>query len=204
MSVMTHHTVAAGRLLALAGVLAAGPLAAQGMDSLVLGQRIRLTRRAALADAWVGNLVGLVNGRLVVRRDSTLTDTLAVGEIRRLELSRGMVTGARTGSRIGAGAGVVAGLVAGFVTRPRGRPCRSSSSFWGLPSLDLSCVGTIAKDVGWVALLGIGGGGAGAGLGALIGLPFHAERWEQVPLERLRLQVAPQAGGLSVSLGFAF
>ena len=189
----------------LAGVIAAGPLAAQGTDSLVLGQRIRVTPRAAHADAYVGELVGLEAGRLTVRRDSMRTESLAPGEIRRLELSRGMGTGARTGSRIGAAAGFVAGLVAGFGTRPRGSPCRSHASFLGIiPDLDLRCVGTIAKDVGWVALLGIGGGGAGAGLGALIGLPFHAERWKRVPLDHIRLQVVPQAGGLSVSLGFAF
>jgi hypothetical protein len=190
--------------LSLPGLPAALPLLAQQAVSLVPGQRVRVTAAAPHADAWIGEVVGSHDGRLVVRLDSTHAETLAVGEIRRLELSRGMGSSARAGAGIGGVAGFVAGLVAGFATRPRGRPCKLSDDWLGILDPDLRCVVTIAEDVGWVGALGAGGGLAGVGLGALIGLPFHAERWERMPPDRVRLEVVPQAGALGVGVGIAF
>ena len=45
--------------------------------------------------------------------------------------------------------------------------------------------------VGLIAL----GGAAGAGLGAVIGGLFHSERWQPVPLQRLRVSLAPAESG---------
>ena len=47
------------------------------------------------------------------------------------------------------------------------------------------------------------GGVAGAGLGAIIGALVRTERWQDVPVERLRVGLAPQ-GGIKFGLFVAF
>ena len=70
----------------------------------------------------------------------------------------------------------------------------------------LPCVGTCPQPV--TRAVGIGalvGGAIGAGLGAGIRLAVKSDRWEEAPLDRLRVSVLPQRGGglgLGVSVRF--
>jgi hypothetical protein len=56
------------------------------------------------------------------------------------------------------------------------------------------------------ALLGAGALGlAGTVVGAFVGLSIKTERWEEVPLDQLRLGFAPQCDGrLGIGLSVAF
>jgi hypothetical protein len=106
---------------------------------------------------------------------------LPLASIEKLEVFRGqsskVVKGVALGSLLGAtvGPGVTA---AG---------CSSvAASFGGGGLEDCGRELTIGAFVGAVA---------GAGIGALIGSGSKIDRWEEVPLERLRVTIVPQRGG---------
>jgi hypothetical protein len=60
--------------------------------------------------------------------------------------------------------------------------------------------GKAATIAGTTAVLGIGVGLIGAGIGALLG----GERWEEVPLDRLRVSFAPRRDGFALGLSVSF
>ena len=95
-----------------------------------------------------------------------------------------MVRGRKSNAATGAGIGLVVGMVTGAVL--------GYASFEECVSF---CIGSVTGReelaiVGAV-LLGLGGIVVGAVTGAFI----KTDRWEEVPLDRLHLQVAPQGDG---------
>jgi hypothetical protein len=97
----------------------------------------------------------------------------------KLEASRGRRSNVGKGAVYGALVGVAAGLITAGV----------------------ACGSYDCEEYTGVALAG-GAGVFGAGgllIGLFIGATTTGERWEEVPVERLRQQVAPQPGG-----GFGF
>lgn len=103
-----------GALVAL-GLVATDPLAAQRLDSLVSGARVRVTRQAP-ARSVVGTVLHADSVELVVapkRGGSTLT--MRISEVQRVEVSLGSRPraaafrhGAGVGFLVGAGVGAVA------------------------------------------------------------------------------------------------
>ena len=125
----------------------------------------------------------------------TVSDTwIPLTSVTRLEVHRGQKTSASTvalATGIGAGSGAVmtAGLVCGVESALAGR---------------FFCQGLnerLTREItflGWIAI----GAGAGALVGALVGATRKTERWEEVPLDRLRVSFGPQTVG-RFSLGVA-
>lgn len=153
------------------------------------GSRVRLTypcgRGAAETCRVAGELVRLREDTITV---ATAETTTSVGRtaISRLELSLGQ----RSHRWVGAGAGFVVG--AGATWLVLGAHCDLSGN-------------QDAIGAGECAGLTVLGGLAGAGLGYLVGGLIRAERWQDMPVDRLRLGVVRRPGGafgLAVTVPF--
>jgi len=115
------------------------------------------------------------------------TTSYGLNALRRLEVSRGR----RSHSLAGAGVGFLVGVGAAFAVLYSGGStslCNQSANQDAMSSGE--CIGLTAL-----------GGLAGAGLGAVIGSRLRSERWQDVPIERLRLGLGPQVSG---RFGLAF
>ena len=118
----------------------------------------------------------------------TVSDTwIPLTSVTRLEVHRGQKTSASTvalATGFGAGGGAV--MTVGLV-------CLVESALAG----GLYCQGLnerLTREItflGWIAI----GAGAGALVGALVGATRKTERWEEVPLDRLRVSFVPLHDG---------
>jgi len=137
-------------------------------------------------------------GRFVRLQADTITLAVAestasygVNAVSRVEVSRGH----RSHWLSGAGAGFLVGAGVAFVLLITG----GSTSLCD-QSANQDAIGS-GECLGLAALEGV----AGAGLGAIIGGLVRTERWQDVPFERLRVSLWPQAGsklGLAVAVVF--
>jgi hypothetical protein len=138
----------------------------------------------------VGSFV-LVRADTITLATAESTTSHGMNAVSRLEVSRGY----RSHRLAGAGAGFLLGGVATFVVLNSGGStslCNQSANQDAVAPLE--CLGLSAL-----------GGLAGAGLGFLVGGFIRTERWQDVPLERLRVSLAPSGGGmlgLAVAVGF--
>ncbi len=157
-------------------VLAFAPLTrvtAQELPPVKPGDRVRVTapdlgirKQAATFEAWRGDT-------LVIVADSSMNFPLAF--VTRLEVGR---------NRQYAGRGAVIGLALGGVG--------------GGVLLGVACANdsfTQHATVGCAVLGAVVFGAGGVLIGALIGAISTGTRWEEVPLDRLRVTVAPQRDG---------
>jgi hypothetical protein len=166
-------------LLALIAITPTYLAAQQGQD-LTEGTRVRIDGR------FVGTIFDLSSDTLVVHGvDDRTSDSrsVAVAEIDRLEVSRGMKSNWKTGMWVGTLAGAAIGALAGAAG------CEDSFIF----SRDECIVMTGATGM----LIGIP-------LGALTGALIKTERWENVPMEIVRVSVLPQGGGVTVGMSIGF
>lgn len=136
---------------------------------------------------------------VVVQTDAeTLTVSLGSGQppvriplasVERLEVARGRRTTAREGALVGGLAGgVLAGLAVGGLMQAL---CENGSD----------CSGETAR----ASLVGAAiVGTAGAGAGALIGLVIKTDRWERLPVNRVRVGIRPAPAGASVQVSLAW
>lgn len=178
-----------GRLWLCMIAMAARPLAGQDASdpSLVpLGVRVRVSAPAVQARAIVGVLEGLRRDSLVLR-DAAGEGRLAVplGAVDGLAVSRGRHHHVGRGVFIGALAGAVGGSIAALAAC-HANPC---DEYTGL------------------AVFGLGAAGAlgGMGLGAVVGALVPGERWEDVPLDRLRVGfTAPPRPSVGLGLSLPF
>ena len=149
------------------------------------GARVRVTAPDVDGRRYDGTLVGLPTDTIVV-------DTLrvALASVTRLDMHWGRKSNWDKGLLYG-GAGVGAvGLGLGIAWWA---DCGDSGGEW-------------CPDEGWHALIlapigFLAGGIVGAGVGALI----RSDKWEEVPLDRLRVSVVPQGNGrfgLAASIAF--
>ena len=202
-------TIRAGFVAALLGcaaVVAYEPLSAQLPPQLVLGARLRVTTSAPGARPSEGALLALSESTLVVGVDSAHASRFEAARIRRIEVWEGRRSYSRVGATAFGVAGALAGALEGWATGPR---CSRGhdSGFW--PFIDsfgrIGCIGTTMGAVGWTALTTVAGGMAGALLGGTLGSLVHEDKWRSLPLDRLRVEIAPQPGGqvaLGASLAF--
>ena len=160
----------------LVAIFAFVPLAsakAQGPPPVKVGGRVRVTapslgirEQVAMFETWRGDT-------LVIVADSSMNFPLAF--VTRLEVGR---------NRRYAGRGAAIGLALGGVG--------------GGGLVGVACANdSFTKDAaGGCAVAGaVVFGAVGALIGALIGTGITGTHWEEVPLDRLRLQVAPQRDG---------
>jgi hypothetical protein len=174
------------RAHALLAVLVLAPLTdAMAQDQpLQPGQRVRVTAPGLGINRQVATFDGLAGDALVVTADSTMRWPLA--NVTRLDVHRGRGVSATRWVAMSVG-GLALGAGIG----------------WGIgKAIDESCEGTFCLDLaqGW-------GLGVGAAIGFVAGFTAGAliktDRWEEVPLDRLRVSVGPQRGGRGFALGVA-
>ena len=171
--------LAVSLLVPFAGVQAQGP------PSLAPGTRIRVTAPGAGANKLVGTFVGARTDTLLVRtRPGWTPQSIPLASVTRLDMSRGRKSLAGAGAGIGGVIGAVSGAVVGAA----------------------SCADAFLADPAQCALAGgLVVGAGGALLGAVVGALGKTDRWEEVPLDRLRVSFAPQRDGrfgLRLSVGF--
>ncbi len=85
---------------------------------------------------------------------------------------------------------IVGGVIFGTLGLIAGLGCESEQNSW------FTCSGSD------VANLTVLAAAEGAGIGALIGAFSHSERWQNEPLTRSRVAVAPYGTGVRVSIAF--
>jgi hypothetical protein len=139
------------------------------------GQRVRVTAPDLGINKQAARFDALDGGMLTVTADSTMRCPLL--GMTRLDVYRGRQghpgLGAGIGSAVGAATGVVIGI----------QLCNSD---WLCPD----------RYMGWAVLAGAGIGGAtGALLGAGIGGLIKTDKWEEVPIDQLRVNMVPLRDG---------
>ena len=133
-----------------------------------------------------GSVVAMRADTLVVKiQGSDAPTAFPVSSVTKLEVSRGKKSNAGRGALIGGTA--LAALALGLSIGDMGRECPPPEP--GNPFSGFWCEETDIGDVFAATLLC---GGLGAGLGALIGWAGKSDRWEEVPLDGLRVSLTPQ------------
>jgi len=159
----------AGALVAVA-LLCAAPIHAAAQDgALFLGNKIRVLVQG---QAWsVGTLAALDTTALVLIRGGGDTSSVSLGNVRQLDVAAGR----RSNSGVGALAGAVFGGVIGAIESGERIPAYSDNRTANTGNKTLRG-----------GLIGVA---AGAVLGAAIGALVRSDRWQIVPLTRLRLGI---------------
>ncbi len=151
------------------------------------GQRVRVTAPELGITRQAATFNALDGGVLTVTADSTMQCPLA--DVTRLEVHAGRRSFTTHGALIGAGAGLLSGVIVGAIEQSR-YECDPDNA-WGpcippLPTIPI--------------MFGV----LGAGLGYLAGSLIKGDRWEDVPLDRLRVSVGPQREGFGIGASIAF
>ena len=130
----------------------------------------------------VGTFLAWKADTLVVQSNG---DTLSVpvNLVTRLDVSRGRKTNTGEGAGIGFLLGGFVGAVIGLTSYEK---CESQGAF--------SCIGPGGPEIYALGAAVIGGLG-GVVVGALIGSAIETDRWQEVPLHRLRVSLGPQRDG---------
>lgn len=168
-------------LLTALVLTASADLLAQQAPPVAPGDRVRVTTRTKL----VGNLVTLSADTCVLHvegRDASLS--LPIASLTKFEVSRGRKSNALKGLGIGFLGGAAVGALIGLGLDEEGGEV--SAGTW--------------------ALIGAAPGAVvGAVVGVAVGASTKTDRWEVVPLERLRVSMIPRRNGavaIRVSLAF--
>ncbi len=168
---MRHATI-------LVAILAFVPASATSQEPppVKVGDRVRVTAPDLGIRKQAGRFEALRANTLVVAvAESTMT--FPVASVTRLEVSRGQKS--RMGR--GAGFGLLGGGLLGFLISSRN--CSTGGAGFTLTREQCIVVSTV------------GGTVVGTLLGLVAGALTKTDRWREVPLDRLRLQVAPQRDG---------
>jgi hypothetical protein len=165
-------------------------IASQQSPPVKAGDRVRITAPSVSGSPFVGAFVAIEADSLVVH-DSVDTWRLSLASVEQVDLSRGRQSHTLLGAGIGflVGGGVAVALL---YTGGSTSLCDQSANQDAMNSGE--CIGLSAL-----------GGVAGAGLGAIIGGFIRTERWQGIPLKRLRVSLRPQAGSrLGLALAVVF
>lgn len=177
-------------------------LTAQEPPAVRRGQRVRVTHHCeAAADSVTAETRGRCGGNegtVVAVTPDTLS--LWLGDAAGTELALPIHSVNRLqvywGRRSNTGKGALVGLVvAGGLGVIGG---------WNMCEIsDQGCQGT-GDHIGGSLGMGLGMGLLGAGCGAIVGMMFSGDRWEEVSLDRLRVSFAPQRDGVAVGMSVRF
>ena len=131
----------------------------------------------------VGTFVAWKADTLVVQSNG---DTLSVpvNLVTRLDVSRGRKTNTAKGAGIGF---LLGGLVGAVIVYASYEECVPQGLF--------SCIGPNYGPGAYALVGGVIGGFGGLVAGALIGSATNTDRWEEVPLDQLRVSFGPQPDG---------
>ncbi len=148
-------------------------LHAQDSPPVAVGTRVRVTADPLAIDKYDGTLQGWAD-------DSVTVDTLQVAltQLTRLDVYRGRKSNARKVALIGAASLASVGAAVALVVCSDGA-CESDGDYTALA----------------VGVLTLGGAAGGALIGGIIGALIKSDRWEEVPLDQLRVSIVPQRDG---------
>ena len=177
-----RRIVRIGSVIVAACLSSSAPLAAQPVTApLPVGARLRVTApceaRPSTSCVFAGDLLALRGDTARIDVGGVATD-LALSLATRVERSDGRRTHR------------LAGAALGFSLIGGGLYLWMDSNEFCDPSDNQDAIG-VRECLALAGLAGVGG----AGLGALIGHFVRTERWREVPAERVRISVAPDARG---------
>ncbi len=166
-------------------------LSAQRPPPVAVGERVRIahscttrpvasgTRTDCRQDA--GTLTAVTIDSVVLRHENGATLlSLPLTSVASLDISRGKRSQFGRGALIGLGVGVAGGGILGLVGGLASDHCIDDPN---------PCPGAFAA---WGAILGIL---PGLVVGGVAGAITKADRWEEIPLDRLRVSLGPQRDG---------
>ena len=159
-----------------------GATAQEQRPAVEPGARVRVTAPSASPGRLEGTVVTLTGEDIVVDQRGGDQVTIPLQSVTLLEVSRGR----KSKLLLGLGLGFVGGAGAGAAIIPE----RCGLDF---PEAGCRAVGATVGAVG------------GALFGAIVGALIKTERWEEVPLDQLRVSFAPQRDGrfgVGVSVSF--
>ncbi|MEJ2238758.1 MAG: hypothetical protein P8X82_10715 [Gemmatimonadales bacterium] len=165
-------------------LIASPNLLAQETIAIEPGRIIRITVPALGISQQVGEFEALHDGTLVVSANSRLQYPLST--VSRLEVYRGR----QSHPWRGAGIGFLTGYATGFlVWVAAAEGCYEGAS-------TASCAAVLGGGVGAIA---------GTIIGAFVGgVLVKTDRWDEVPLDGVRLSLMPRPDGFGVGASFAF
>ena len=172
-----RRSVAAVIFLVLACI--SGPsaeIAAQGTLAVAVGERVRVSTESGATH--VGLLSAMTSDALEVQSEGG-SQRFSVASVTRLDVSRGQ----KSNAVLGAGVGFAAGALGAVVYCSRAK-----NEFSG----EGKCVLFGDDTTPFQALIF---GAAGGLVGGIAGYFIKSDRWEEVPLERLPVSLAPQRDG---------
>jgi hypothetical protein len=177
-----HKLLVSMGLVALALVPLATLAAQEPEQPLEPGARVRVTAPNLGMDKEVATFEAFQGDTLVVTADSTMHCPFTF--LTRLDVYQGQKSNLLLSMGIGFVAGAGLGALVGA-----SMDCEKAGF-----SDEASCTG-----------LGAAGGAAvGLLVGTTAGLLIKSDRWEEVPLDQLRVSVVPQRGGFRLGLSVAF
>jgi hypothetical protein len=156
------------------------PAGAQDAATLARGARVRVTVGAPWSEQYTAKIDAIHGDTLLL--EGGATRVVLFRSLERLEVSQGR----RGHPWRGAGIGFLVGAVTGAVLGPYTVPGEGDTAE--------------SKAVAGAVLLGAAGALSGVVIGALI----KTDTWEEVPLEGLRVSIAPRGGGVGVGVRLSF
>jgi hypothetical protein len=159
-------------------------LQAQEPPTIEPGERVRVTAPDFGLQKSVGTCLSLSQGVMAFEPAGSSQLTIPTGSMTGLEISRGRKSNTLKGLGLGFLGGAALGAVIGLLVDEHGND---------LAPWNAAVVGA--------AVFGAGGAVVGAGIGTAI----KTDRWEEVPVDRLRVSLTPQRGGrLGIGLSLKF
>lgn len=161
-------------------------LVAQEPAHVIPGARVRMTAPTITTARIVGNVMAINADTIILKRASQFSPlAVPLAAVTKLEVSRSRIPRGKNSLK-GAGYGLLAGITIGGIFGAANTDADAPSGVY------------VLAGVAFFGSLGLVTGG-------VIGAVSGNERWEQVPLKRLRLGLAPGGkAGLALSTVFTF
>ncbi|NIM49705.1 MAG: hypothetical protein GTN62_05615 [Gemmatimonadales bacterium] len=175
-------------------------LAQEESPTIEPGARVRI-HAGQTADGRYGTFVGTItrldSDSLALRTSEPSPVVVSLTSLAGLEVSRGRKSHPWEGATIGLVLGAATGAIIGFALGDD-PPCQKSGWFacwgeWRFTAEEYATMGAVVF------------GAIGILVGRKVGANIETERWQQVPLDRLRVSFVPQRGGrfaFAVSVAF--
>ena len=184
---------AAPLLLALSALVSLDSLSAQRQPTIHAGARVRVSAPSEGYRDLIGTVSGYDGGDIVIKPGNEQSSvSVPLTSITTFKRSRGLKSNAGKGALIGSLVGGALGAVFGAAAY---REC--------VPVGWLDCMMAPESAAQSAAIGGFLMGLMGAGIGALAGAE-KTERWEEVPLDRLRVSFAPRRDGFAFGVSVSF
>lgn len=190
-------------LISIFSVVPSIGLFAQLIPGVAIGMRVRVkqecsevfsggmaSRSHLECPKHTGTVTSIAADGLVLGIDGTESRVgIPLASVSSLSIFRGRKSGAGTGALVGFVVGAVYGASLEVPERGScGAPC------WIWPN----------SGDGASAVLAVFCGGIGTGIGAILGALFRSDRWEEVPLDRLRVSFGPGREGFGLAFSVAY